>query len=88
MGPDGWPKEFLEGFIDLVGKDLLLVVEESTSSSKVLREINSTFLTSIPKKDVPESYGYFRPISLCNVVYKIISKTVARILKPVPSHLK
>ena len=71
-----------------MGNNLLFGVEESRSSGKVLREINSIFLTSIPKKDVPESYGYFRPISLCNVVYKIISKTAARILKPVLSHLK
>ena len=77
-----------EGFLYLVGKDLLLVVEEFRSSDKVLRKINSTFLTSIPKKDVLEAYGYFRTISLCNVVYKIISKTTARRLNHVLSHLK
>jgi hypothetical protein len=28
-GPDGWPIEFYLGFFDLLGKDILSVVEES-----------------------------------------------------------
>ena len=47
--------------------------------------INSTFLALIPKKYSPKDLGDFRPISLCNFVYQIISKIIANRLKPIMS---
>ena len=43
--------------------------------------MNSTFVALIPKCDKPDSFARFRPISLCNLVYKIISKIIAVRLK-------
>ena len=43
---------------------------------------NSTFLALIPKDPRPSSLNQFRPISLCNASYKIISKIIAGRLKP------
>ena len=45
--------------------------------------INHNFITLIPKVGNTESVSEFRPISLCNLLYKIISKVIANRLKPI-----
>jgi hypothetical protein len=45
--------------------------------------LNATFLTLIPKEERVTNPKNFRPIALCNVIYKIISKVIALRLKPI-----
>jgi hypothetical protein len=84
-GPDGWPIEFYLGFYDLLGSDILKVVEESRINGHIHEPLNSTFIALIPKTDNPSSFDDFRPISLCNCLYKIISKVISRRLKEILS---
>lgn len=44
-------------------------------------EINSTYIALIPKTKNPTSVTEFHLISLCNVIYKIVSKTLVNRLK-------
>lgn len=46
-------------------------------------EFNDTFITLIPKVAKVQTMADFSPISLCNVVYKILSKVVVNRIKPV-----
>jgi hypothetical protein len=84
-GPDGWTVEFFLHFFDLVGVDLLELVEDTRTRGKVIGSLNSTFLTLIPKVNNPSSFGDYRPISLCNLCYKLISKVIANRIKPILS---
>jgi hypothetical protein len=85
LGLDGWPIEFYLGFYKLVGGDILRVVEESREADHVHGPLNSTFIDLIPKLDNPTTFDDFRPISLCNCLYKIISKIIARRIKEILS---
>ncbi len=51
-------------------------------SGFMLKSLNHTFITLIPKVPNPEKVTQFRPIALCNVTYKIISKILVNRLKP------
>lgn len=44
---------------------------------------NSTYLALIPKENRPTTFSRFRPISLCNSAYKIITKILSSRLKPI-----
>jgi hypothetical protein len=61
------------------------VMEESKIYGKVFEAINSTFISLIPKNNNPKSFEYFWPISLCNPIYKLITKIIANKLNSILS---
>ena len=65
-----------------MGIDVHQAVLSSLNSSSILKSINHTFITLIPKVNNPERVSNFQPISLCNMIYKIVSKVIANRLKP------
>jgi hypothetical protein len=73
-GPDGFPAHFFQTHWDICGEEVTLAVLRVLRGEEDLREINQTFIVLIPKVVSPEELGQFRPISLCNVIYKIASK--------------
>uniref|UniRef100_A0A2N9GPG8 Reverse transcriptase domain-containing protein n=1 Tax=Fagus sylvatica TaxID=28930 RepID=A0A2N9GPG8_FAGSY len=82
-GPDGMSSFFFQKYWNIVGADVVAAVLSVLNSGKILRKINLTHISLIPKKKNPERMSEYRPISLCNVVYKIISKVLANRLKVV-----
>lgn len=67
---------FYKSFWHIVGNDVTAVVLKALNSGNVPKSINTTFISLIPEKVVD-----FRPLSLCNVIYKLITKVVANQLK-------
>jgi len=84
-GPDGWSVEFYLHYFDLVGQDLCDMVEEMRNRGEVNKKINSTFIALIPKANLARKFEDFRPIALCNLCYKLITKIIARRIQPIIS---
>jgi len=85
-GPDGWTINFYIAFSEILGNDLLKIVENCRRSGRISSAIKSTFIALIPKSNNHVSFNDFRPISLCNCLYKIIAKIIANRIKPILSH--
>ena len=51
-------------------------------SEKVLEYLNQTLIVLIPKQLGPETVGQFRHISLCNTIYKMVSKILICRIRP------
>lgn len=66
---------------DNVKVDVLKAVKDFFKKSKLLREVNLTHICLIPKSQSCVTVEDYRPISLCNVSYKIIAKCIAERLK-------
>lgn len=72
----------------MLGSDLLQIIEDSKKRGRILGSLKATFIAVIPKSDKPLSFDGFRPISLCNCIYRIIAKIIANRLKPIlPLHI-
>jgi len=82
-GPDGFTIEFFKACWPIIKADLFNLIKNFHRTKRVLPAINATFLTLIPKPDHTDSPDKFRPIALCNVLYKILSKLMANRLKPI-----
>ena len=66
--PYGWTLQFFIDLFDLLGDDLLRVVEDVQLLGKVMDKIDVTFLTLISKSEFPNSFDEYKPISFCNYV--------------------
>lgn len=84
---DGFLTFFYHNFWDLVGKDVWAVVEVSRRKAYVAKELNCTLIALIPKVENPTSFNEFRPISLCNSIFKIVTKVISNRLKPILNHI-
>eukprot|EP00253_Pinus_taeda_P003413 PITA_03413 len=82
-GPDGFTVEFYQAAWSFMGNDLLDLVEESKCTKCMHHGLNATFLALIPKNGNSDEPQGFRPISLCNVVYKILATIMVNRLKPI-----
>lgn len=81
-GPNGYTCEFYTSSWSIIDKDFTTAVKSFFTKGFLPKGINSTILSLIiPKKDHAESMSDYRPISCCNVIYKVISKILTNCLK-------
>ncbi|GMI86526.1 hypothetical protein HRI_002321900 [Hibiscus trionum] len=82
-GEDGLGAIFYQRFWHILGDEVADFCISAAEGNKDLATINKTHIVLIPKVTDPLHMSQFRPISLCNVLFKIISKLFASRLQKV-----
>lgn len=82
-GPDGLQPLFFQRFWNIVKSNVVRLVQEVLEGKEFPSGLNNAFLVLIPKVDVPQRAHQFRPIGLCNIVYKLVTKVIVNRIKPV-----
>jgi hypothetical protein len=82
-GSDGLSADFFQENWEIIGEDVCQAVLQTLATGFINEELNFSYIALIPKTLQPSCVSDFQPISLCNVLYKIISKVLANRLKMV-----
>ncbi|XP_074346362.1 uncharacterized protein LOC141685140 [Apium graveolens] len=80
-GPDGLNPAFFQNFWLVLGKEVYISYRDWLRNNSFPANVNGTNVVLIPKKENACSIKDLRPIALCNVLYKILSKVLANRLK-------
>ncbi|XP_039045337.1 uncharacterized protein LOC120185092 [Hibiscus syriacus] len=80
-GIDGLPTSFYRLHWDIVGADVVYLCLQLLQGTLDMSLVNKTVIVLIPKISDPQQMKHLRPISLCTVVYKIVSKVLVRWFK-------
>ena len=82
-GPDGMPPFFFQHFWPTVGNLVTKTVLDFLNFGISPPKFNETHIVLVPKINKPKKVTEYRPISLCNVIYKLAAKTLANRLKKI-----
>lgn len=81
-GPDGFQSFFFKQYWHLVGDKVHDIVRSAFREGSFDKEIAETLIVLIPKEDNPSRITQFPSISLCNMIYKLITKVLVNRIRP------
>lgn len=85
--PDGYHPIFFKSKWEVVGQDVFNFIAAVFRDPPLIGCVNHTLLTLIPKIDDPSTAADFRPIALCNIIYKVVTKVLTNHIRLVLSHI-
>lgn len=80
-GPDSFNPNFYQNFWGMCGDDIFEAVSRWLGRGFFPHALNDTNICLIPKCENPQNMKEVKPISLCNVVYKMVSKLLSNKMK-------
>jgi len=83
LGPNGFSSGFFKSTWSITGPMVCCIIRNFLSMGHMPLFLSTTKLILLPKMARPQSASNFRPISCCNVIYKVISKFLSAGLKEV-----
>ena len=88
-GPDGFGSQFYKDAWHIIGDEVTLAIQSTYNSGKLLKQLNSTCISLIPKVELPDNVTQFRPIACCNTLYKTLTKVLcARLNEILPDLIR
>ncbi|KAF7824315.1 reverse transcriptase [Senna tora] len=81
-GVDGFQAAFFQKYWDFLNIDIMPCIQHIFSSKTMPPNWNDTIICLIPKIQNPTKVKNFCPISLCNTLYKLVSKVLVNRIKP------
>lgn len=81
LGPNGLHAGFFQRFWLIMGESVKFEIKKIFTVKKIPEHLNKTLIALIPKQLGLETISHFRPISLCNTIYKIVTKILVNRLK-------
>ncbi|PKU79785.1 Putative ribonuclease H protein [Dendrobium catenatum] len=85
--PNGFTYAFYRKSWHIIGLQVFNAVGNFFSTGSLPRGVKATAIALIPKCSHASNLSDFRPISLCNVLYKIVAKVIANRLKVTLQHI-
>lgn len=80
-GPNGFSASFFHANWEIIGPAVVQKIQSFFLTGVQTPEINNTYVRLIPKTLRAAKVEDYRPIALCNIYYKIISKLLSLRLK-------
>ena len=81
-GPDGLHAGFFQSYWNTVGASLFEEVRSIFQNGVIPPHLNETLIALVPKCLGADCLASFRPISLSNMTYKVVTKVIVKRLRP------
>lgn len=81
-GPNGFQPKIFQFFWEELHQNVFLFIKQCFTNWSFPNELNKCFTTLIPKIDNPETINSLRPITLCNVIYEVLTKVIVNRIRP------